>query len=428
MLATRCSRCAFRLSTRWRICARRWARRSIDVRRGMGSDRRIGSSVPVSRRRLRRLVLSQRCAGADPQRRRASTSISTLLRATDEVNVRQKRSLAERVKQHFGADLHGRTLAVWGMAFKPRTDDMREAPSLVVIEELLAAGASVRAHDPEALENARRMFGDRISYHQNNYEALTARRRADHPDRVERVPPSQLPAHPHHAEVTGHLRRTQSLRSGPDESAGVSVTTRLAGGRLGAPSQGELDANSGHRRRRLYRLAYGRRSGGGAGSHRSLHHRRSLGGQARSGESARAISPDRYTRRGGCAAALSSARRPEVIVHLAAQMDVRRSVADPSFDAQVNLVGFLNLMESGASMRGSRRVIFSSTGGAIYGEQESFPATKTIRCAQSVPTASPNWRPKNTCFSTRRNMESITLRCAMQMSMVRVRTRMARPA
>lgn len=63
---------------------------------------------------------------------------------------------------------------------------------------------------------------------------------------------------------------------------------------------------------------------------------------------------------------------PEVIVHLAAQMDVRRSVADPAFDAEVNLIGFLNLMES-ARLKGLRRVVFSSTGGAIYGEQESFP-------------------------------------------------------
>jgi UDP-glucose 4-epimerase len=64
--------------------------------------------------------------------------------------------------------------------------------------------------------------------------------------------------------------------------------------------------------------------------------------------------------------------RPEVLVHLAAQMDVRRSVADPAFDAQVNLVGFLNLMEAGRA-HGLRRVVFSSTGGAIYGEQERFP-------------------------------------------------------
>ena len=69
------------------------------------------------------------------------------------------------------------------------------------------------------------------------------------------------------------------------------------------------------------------------------------------------------------------AETPEVIVHLAAQMDVRRSVADPPYDAQVNVVGFLNLMES-ARQHGLRRVIFSSTGGAIYGEQETFPASE----------------------------------------------------
>src|SRR6202162_2652342 len=69
------------------------------------------------------------------------------------------------------------------------------------------------------------------------------------------------------------------------------------------------------------------------------------------------------------------AETPEVIVHLAAQMDVRRSVADPSYDAQVNIIGFLNLIES-ARQRGLRRVIFSSTGGAIYGEQETFPASE----------------------------------------------------
>jgi len=71
--------------------------------------------------------------------------------------------------------------------------------------------------------------------------------------------------------------------------------------------------------------------------------------------------------------------RPEVIVHLAAQMDVRRSVADPAFDAQVNLVGFLNLMEA-ARVNGLKRVVFSSTGGAIYGEQEAFP------CDENHPT------------------------------------------
>jgi UDP-glucose 4-epimerase len=76
--------------------------------------------------------------------------------------------------------------------------------------------------------------------------------------------------------------------------------------------------------------------------------------------------------------------RPEVIVHFAAQMDVRRSVADPAFDAQVNLVGFLNLMEA-ARQHGLRRVVFSSTGGAIYGEQDTFPADESHPCRPVSP-------------------------------------------
>jgi len=76
--------------------------------------------------------------------------------------------------------------------------------------------------------------------------------------------------------------------------------------------------------------------------------------------------------------------RPEVIYHLAAQMDVRRSVADPAFDAQVNLVGFLNLMEA-ARQHGVKRCVFSSTGGAIYGEQESFPCDEEHPCRPLSP-------------------------------------------
>jgi UDP-glucose 4-epimerase len=79
-----------------------------------------------------------------------------------------------------------------------------------------------------------------------------------------------------------------------------------------------------------------------------------------------------------------ASERPEVIIHFAAQMDVRRSVADPAFDAQVNLVGFLNLMEAGRQ-HGLRRVVFSSTGGAIYGEQDFFPADESHRCRPVSP-------------------------------------------
>ena len=97
-----------------------------------------------------------------------------LLDAVDEVNMDQKKILLRKVKAHYETeDLTGKTFAVWGLAFKPRTDDMREAPSIDLINGLLAAGAQVKAFDPEAVENARdHYFGDRITYCEGNYDCL----------------------------------------------------------------------------------------------------------------------------------------------------------------------------------------------------------------------------------------------------------------
>ncbi len=95
-----------------------------------------------------------------------------LLRAVEQVNQSQKVLLFDKVKKHFGEPLSGLTFAIWGLAFKPRTDDMRDAPSITVIESLLAAGARVQAFDPEAMEEARKIFGDGIQYTHRNYDAL----------------------------------------------------------------------------------------------------------------------------------------------------------------------------------------------------------------------------------------------------------------
>ncbi len=101
-----------------------------------------------------------------------------LLKAVEEVNELQKEVLADKlIRLLASADeekpLTGRTIACWGLSFKPRTDDMREAPSLTIIERLLAAGATVRAHDPEALHEAKKYFGDRIEYSSNQYDILS---------------------------------------------------------------------------------------------------------------------------------------------------------------------------------------------------------------------------------------------------------------
>ncbi len=92
--------------------------------------------------------------------------------AAEQVNLEQKRLMARKVMARFGPDLTGLKLALWGLAFKPRTDDMREAPSRVVVKMLLEAGASIVAYDPEAMDESRKTIGDRIDYAESSLEAL----------------------------------------------------------------------------------------------------------------------------------------------------------------------------------------------------------------------------------------------------------------
>jgi UDPglucose 6-dehydrogenase len=95
-----------------------------------------------------------------------------LAEAVDRVNQRQKQVLFEKIRRHFDGDLKGKTLAVWGLAFKPRTDDIRESPALTLIDSLLGAGAAVRVHDPEAMANVRALYGDKLVYTDRPYGAL----------------------------------------------------------------------------------------------------------------------------------------------------------------------------------------------------------------------------------------------------------------
>ena len=141
------------------------------VRKAIGADRRIGSSFlfpgvgyggSCFPKDVKALLKSARDHGYDFK----------ILRAVEGVNDAQKQRLVAKMLAHFGS-LKGKTIAVWGLAFKPRTDDMREAPAIAIIEGLLAEGALVRAHDPEAIETARTVFGDRIALCDKGYDALT---------------------------------------------------------------------------------------------------------------------------------------------------------------------------------------------------------------------------------------------------------------
>jgi UDPglucose 6-dehydrogenase len=142
-----------------------------DVRRGIGHDQRIGfqflfpgvgyggSCFPKDVRALIRVAESH---NMDPR----------ILEAVDDVNNNQKLKLFQKIIKSFGDDLSHRTIGLWGLAFKPRTDDIREAPSLTLIENLLKAGAKVKVHDPVAMENVKAIYGDKITFCDHHYDTL----------------------------------------------------------------------------------------------------------------------------------------------------------------------------------------------------------------------------------------------------------------
>jgi UDPglucose 6-dehydrogenase len=142
-----------------------------EVRRGIGHDRRIGHHFLFPG-----VGYGGSCFPKDVQAVISTAQDHqldfTLLRAVEEVNDRQKRLLVGRVLDFYGGDVTGRKFAIWGLAFKPRTDDMREAPSVIIVDRLLAAGAEIAVHDPEAMNEAQKIFGNRVTYHRVNYDTL----------------------------------------------------------------------------------------------------------------------------------------------------------------------------------------------------------------------------------------------------------------
>ena len=95
-----------------------------------------------------------------------------VLKMVEEVNESQKDILFRKLQKYYHNDLKGKTIAMWGLAFKPETDDMREAPALVLIEKLLAAGCQIRVYDPVAMDEAKRRVGDSVYYSRDMYDAL----------------------------------------------------------------------------------------------------------------------------------------------------------------------------------------------------------------------------------------------------------------
>jgi UDPglucose 6-dehydrogenase len=142
-----------------------------EVRRGIGHDQRIGFSFlfpgvgyggSCFPKDIRAVIHMAQAKGVP----------SRMMEAVDAVNELQKDILATKILAHFGGDGRGKTVAIWGLAFKPKTDDVREAPALVLIDQLLAAGVNVRVHDPEAIANVRALYAERLIYCDRPYGAL----------------------------------------------------------------------------------------------------------------------------------------------------------------------------------------------------------------------------------------------------------------
>jgi UDPglucose 6-dehydrogenase len=141
------------------------------VRRGIGSDERIGKRFLFPG-----IGYGGSCFPKDVQAlAKSSTEVGynfKILEAVMNVNEKQKLHLIPSIKAYFNNELRGKKIAFWGLAFKPNTDDIREAPALYLIEAILSEGATIAAFDPEAMQNVKQLVGDRISFVENQYEAL----------------------------------------------------------------------------------------------------------------------------------------------------------------------------------------------------------------------------------------------------------------
>ncbi|MDD3013554.1 MAG: UDP-glucose/GDP-mannose dehydrogenase family protein [Candidatus Gastranaerophilales bacterium] len=141
------------------------------VRIGMSTDKRIGSQFLFPG-----LGYGGSCFPKDVKAlikvAKDNKFEPAILSSVDKVNQSQRILFLDKILNYFGNDVKGRTFAVWGLAFKPRTDDLREAPSVTIINRLLELGANVKAYDPKAINEAKRILGDRVTYTKNNYDAL----------------------------------------------------------------------------------------------------------------------------------------------------------------------------------------------------------------------------------------------------------------
>ena len=277
------------------------------------------------------------------------------------MNTLQKTKLAAQMRKHFGS-LKGKTIGLWGLAFKPRTDDMREAPAIPLVEALLSAGASVQAFDPEAMRIAKGIFGSKITYASNALRCRERCRRAGHRHGVERISSARFCEDPIAHAITGRVRRAQSLRTPADETERLHLLLHWA--QLSRPPSWlpVARATSGATPPRPSRKAghrvviYDNLSAG--------HREAALGAPLIEGDTADVDTVRRAIRDSGATA----------VMHFAAWLSVPDSVRDPAGYYRNNVTGTIGVLEAMAA-EGCRQFVFSSTC-AVYGEPVETPISE----------------------------------------------------
>ena len=271
------------------------------VRKAIGSDQRIGTSFLFPGVGYGGSCFPEGRAGDDPLRRATRTTTSGSSSAVEAVNEARRRGWSTKMRTHFG-DLKGKTIAVWGLAFKPRTDDMREAPAIPLIEALLGAGAEGAGLRPGGGEGrARHLRRPHRSLCAEQLRRAEGRRRAGDRHRVERVPAARFRRMQHAHASAGRLRRPQPLHTRADEAARASPTTPLA---ATEPSTVLVTGW-----RRLHRQP--RRQGAAPGRSPGRHLRQPVGGPSRGGpgRAARRRRHRATSRRCGAQSATAARRR-----------------------------------------------------------------------------------------------------------------------